>query len=52
MRPLATRRDLLKTAAASATLATLPNAHAGGDDLLRVASSAAAIAAPGRRRRH
>jgi len=36
MTPAPTRREFLTTAAVAGTLAALPNAHAAGDDLLRV----------------
>jgi predicted dehydrogenase len=36
MRPLTTRRELIKTAAVAGTLAALPEVHAAGSDVLRV----------------
>jgi hypothetical protein len=36
MRPLPTRREVIKTAAVAGTLAALPNVHAAGSDVLRV----------------
>src|SRR4051812_28984669 len=36
MRPMTTRRELIKSAAVAGALSALPNAHAAGGDLLRV----------------
>src|SRR4051794_14654118 len=36
MRPMTTRRELIKSAAVAGALSALPNAHAAGGDLLKV----------------
>ena len=36
MTPVSSRREFLTAAAVAGTLGALPNAHAAGDDLLRV----------------